>query len=118
MSAERVQLHRLSHQRMQAIEALAHVAGRGAEIDAHTGRQVHHARSRSTLNTVRKVATSVPGAIRKRSPDARISSTGATGSPPDAPVSTRANRTGSLPPARFRQLFDDCTRKERQRPHG
>jgi len=36
---------------MQAVEALAHIAGRGAEIDPHTGRQVHHARSRSTLKT-------------------------------------------------------------------
>src|SRR5580704_4388691 len=104
MSAESVQLHRLSHQSVQAVKALAHVAGRSAEIDAHAGRQVHHQRSRSTFNTVRRVVASAPGAMRRRSPEARISSSGANRSAPDGCASTSANRTGSTAASRFRQL--------------
>ena len=86
------------------IPALPHIAGRSAMIHAHTGRQVHHARSRSTLSTVRKVAESAPFAIRTRSPEPRISSTGAWSFLSDALASIKANRTGWIVASRFRQL--------------
>jgi hypothetical protein len=59
---------------------------------------------RQQLGTVRKVAASAPGAMRSRSPEVRISSTGKLSFVTGAPASTSANRTGSLPDSRFRQL--------------
>jgi len=95
MSGKRIQLHRLRHHCVQPVEALAHVAGRGAQIHAHAGRQMYHARSRKTLSRVRSVIASAPGAMRRRSPEASTSSMGAL-SLADVPASTKANRTGRL----------------------
>ena len=98
-----VQFHRLRDHGVQTVEAPAHIARRGTEINAYAGRQMHHARSRKTLNTVRKVAASAPGEICSLSPQARSSSMGALPSATGVPASTRANRTGSASERRFRQ---------------
>ena len=67
MTGERIELHHARHQRVQAIEAPPHVAGRGPQVHAHARRQVHHGRgSRTTLNTVRSAAAS--HGTRSRSP--------------------------------------------------
>src|SRR5581483_7247997 len=51
---------------VQAIAALAHVAGRKAQIHAHAGRQVDRARNASS--TVRNMIASNPAPMRSRSP--------------------------------------------------
>ncbi len=79
MSGEGVQFHGLRHQRLESVEALAHVAGAGAEVNPHARRQVGHGCSRSTVSTVRRVAASTPQGMRRRQPALSSSSSGATG---------------------------------------
>src|ERR1700688_2321078 len=79
----------------QAVKALAHVAGRQAQIHPHARRQVDHARK--AANTVRSVAWSTPEPMRSRSPVFITNSTpGSATLPADAaPRSTKAKRTGA-----------------------
>src|SRR5512140_2942401 len=87
---EGVQLQVLADQRLQTVEALAHIARRKAEVHPHAGWQVDHLRSASS--TVRKVVISTPGPMRNRSPVANTSSSAASAmrSGRRAPLSTRA----------------------------
>jgi hypothetical protein len=101
---ERIQFQVLPHERIQPVEALAHIAGRQAQIHPHAGRQLNHTRSRNTPSTIRNVAASTPGAICIRSPVARTSSTGAFNVQPFPEVSTNANPTAALFLDCFRQL--------------
>src|SRR5207248_9701824 len=72
VSGEGVQSQVLADERVQTIEALAHVARRQAQIHSHAGWQVEH--PRSTSSTVRRVVMSTPAPMRNRSPVANTSS--------------------------------------------
>jgi hypothetical protein len=58
MAGESIQIQVLAHERVQTVEALAHVAQRLSQIHPHAGRQVDHARNAS--NTARNVAPPTP----------------------------------------------------------
>ena len=91
MSGERIQIEMIPHQRMQPVEASPHVARRQADVDAHTRREVNHARRAARTNC--RMAASAPLEIRSRSPPAKISSRGAAQSGAGF-VSISAKRTG------------------------
>src|SRR6267143_145324 len=74
MAGERIQLEMIPYQRVQAVEASAHIAGAQTQIHAHAGRQVNHRRTASS--TRRNVASSTPLPMRSRSPLVRINSSG------------------------------------------
>src|SRR3984893_10621088 len=90
MAGKWIQLEMIPHQRVQPVEAPAHVAGTQAQIHSYTGRRVNH--RLTTSSTRRNVAASTPFRIRSCSPLARISSNGAA----LATVFRRANCTGAL----------------------
>src|SRR5687768_7856641 len=104
MPGEGVQLQVIAHQRVQPVEAAAHVARAQAQIHPHAGRQVHHARNASI--TIRNVAPSTPERMRNCSPLANTISTSAliAGFSLLDPCSTSAKRTGAaLSRSRLRQ---------------
>jgi len=89
MAGEGIQLEMIAHQRVQPIEAPAHVARAQTQVHAHAGRRVNHGRNASS--TSRSVAASTPLAMRSRSPLASSNSSGAV----LATVFSSANCTGS-----------------------
>src|SRR5471030_1696365 len=105
VAGESVQFQVLPHQGVQPVKALAHVAGRKAQIHPHAGWQVNHTRNASS--TVRKVTASTPAPIRSRSPVASTSSrlASAAGSCLTPPRSTKAKRTAPPSPSRLRQAL-------------
>src|SRR3954453_16689433 len=104
MPGEGIQLQMLTHQRMQPIEALAHIARCQAQIYMHTGRQGNHARN--AYITVRNIVPPTPELMSNRSPLANTSSREARASSSRcvAPRSTSAKHTGLVSRSRFRQL--------------
>ncbi len=108
---EGVQLQPVPHQRVQTVEAPAHVARRQAQVYAHAGRKVDHARRIST--TVRSVAASTPAPIRSRSPVANTSSNSGDRSEVLKPLCPPARTAPARPPA---VAFATCRTTARRFP--